>query len=147
MSKLISWELVTTSAHRSRALTWLSWICGEPQKGAQVGLQTRDLCIFNIHIIQKDLPRVICSAKVKEAPASASQPKYTGFGDFYVSASLLSLLGKGSKVSILKKYWGGKTEPGRKPVFQVQSTFPSLIASLSGLTLAHLCVSSGTDTA
>jgi len=75
-SKLITWELVTASVHSHRALTWLSWTCGKPEKGAQVGLQAHDFCLFNIHIIRKDLPRVICSAKVKEAPASASQLKY-----------------------------------------------------------------------
>lgn len=140
MSKIITWDLVTASAHRPRALTWLSWMCGDPQKGAQVGLQTCDLCIFNMHIIQKDLSRVICSARVKEAPASASQPKYTGLGDIYLSTSLSSPpLGKGGKVSTLKNTGMKKQRQERKPVSLVWDISPSLIASLSGLTLAHLC--------
>lgn len=124
MSKLVTWELVATSADRPRALTWLSWVCGEPQKGAQVGLQAHDLCIFRKHIIQKGLSRGACSAKVKEAPAGASQPKYTGLGDIYVSASLSSPpLGKGGTVSTLKNTGVEKQRQGRKAVFLVQGIF------------------------
>lgn len=66
-----------------------------------MGWQTHD--IFNMHITQKDLSRVIRSDKVKEAPASTSQPKYTGPGDTYISMSLSSpSLGKGDKVNTLK---------------------------------------------
>lgn len=77
-------------------------MCGEAQKGAQMGLQTHDCCVFSMHIPQKDLSGVIGTSKVKEAPASASQPKSAGLGDIQVSIFLSSSpLEKGGKVSTL----------------------------------------------